>query len=101
MIQSLLWSHIVQIRRRRIAKRPAGGRQNQFHGFVATPGSQALMGAVVFAVDRDYRRSVFPGCLHHNFTAGHQNLFICQSYGFSAADRFIRRLKTGDSDDRR
>src|SRR5690242_20403438 len=79
---------------------PRGG-QNQLRNFLAQPGAQALMCAVVLAIHRNELGAGFSARAHHQFPPGNQYFFIGESDALLAANRLVGGLQAIDADDRR
>ena len=84
-----------------LRKGPPEAVRISFTASVADSRPQALMCAVVFAVHRDQRYSVFPCRVHNKFSAGHENLFICKANRFAVTDRLVRGFQPRDTHNRR
>ena len=101
MIQGLLRSHRGQRFARSIAEWAARSGQNQPRNLFAVACPQALVRAVMFAIDRDQEGSVFPHGVHHQTAARDQHFLIRQPDPFAVPDGFVGGFQASDSDDGR
>src|SRR6266403_2624629 len=100
MIQGLFRRHLSEFCCRGFAKWTAGRRENKLRHFIATAGTEALVRAVVLAVDRDELGSRRAPGVDNDAPAGNQDFFICKTDAFGEANRLVSGFQALDSDDR-
>ncbi len=99
MIQRLGGSHSCHLFFRGVAEGAAGGGEDQLADIRPRARAQALVSAVVFAVNRDQLRAVAADGIHHQPAAGDQSLFVGQTHALAGAHGFIGGFEPGDADD--
>jgi hypothetical protein len=99
MVQGLLGGDMGHFGGGEVTEGSTGGGEDQAGDFVAASRAEALVGAVVFAVDGEEFGSGGAGGGHDEFAAGHQDLFIGESDGLAEADGFVGGGESGDADD--
>jgi hypothetical protein len=80
---------------------PAAGGEDEFGDVFAAAGAEALVGAVMFAIDRDHLRAVFLDGGHDEAAPGDEGLFIGEAHRLLMDDGFVGGFQAGDADDGR
>ena len=84
-----------------VAERTAGSRQDQARDLPAIARAQALVSAVVLAIDGHQLGAVLADGIHHDLPAGDEHFLIGQTHALPVDHRLVGGLQSRHPDNRR